>query len=213
MEAWLADLDEIARQSFGFFANRPIVLDLSGLPSSKEVAENILSALAARSIRVIAVEGIDPTLVPPTLAPLAGGMVSAKIIDFPGVSEARRRVRAAGLQPAAASMIIDKPVRSGQSIFFPDGDLTIIGAVSSGAEVIAGGGSVHIEGALRGRAMAGATGNAQARIFCRKFEAELVAINGNHLTAEQCEPGLIGRPVQVQLHEDVVTASILDSRQ
>ena len=212
MTAWLADLDEIARQSFGFFANRPVVLDLSGLPPSKAVAENILSALAARSIRVIAVEGIDPTLVPPALAPLAGGMVSAKIIDFPGVSQARRRVRAGGIQPAAASMIIDKPVRSGQSIFFPDGDLTIIGAVSSGAEVIAGG-SVHIEGALRGRAMAGATGNSQARIFCRKFEAELVAINGNYLTAEQCEPVLIGRPVQVQLHEDVVTASILDSRQ
>ena len=61
--------------------------------------------------------------------------------------------------------------------------------------------------------MAGATGNSQARVFCRKFEAELVAINGNYLTAEQCEPVLIGRPVQVQLHEDTVAANILDSRQ
>lgn len=170
---------------------------------------NILSALAARSIRVIAVEGIDPTLVPPALAPLSGGMASAKIIDFPGLSEARRSIRAAGAQPPAASMIIDNPVRSGQSIFFPDGDLTIMGAVSSGAEVIAGG-SVHIEGALRGRAMAGATGNTKARIFCRKFEAEMVAIDGNYLTAEQCEPGLIGKPVQVQLKEDAVTTRILD---
>jgi septum site-determining protein MinC len=70
--------------------------------------------------------------------------------------------------------------------------------------------SIHIEGALRGRAFAGAAGNTQARIFCRKFEAELVVIDGNYLTAEQCDPGLIGKPVQIQLNDDAVEMGLLD---
>ena len=69
-------------------------------------------------------------------------------------------------------MVIDKPVRSGQSIYFPDGDITVLGSVSSGAEVIAGG-SIHVYGALRGRAVAGATGDGNARIVCRRYHAEL----------------------------------------
>ena len=106
-------------------------------------------------------------------------------------------------------MLLDKPVRSGQSVFFPQGDVTVIGAVASGAEVIAGG-SIHIEGALRGRAFAGASGNTEARIFCRRLEAELVAIDGNYLTAEQCEPELIGRPVQIRLDDGAVIMGLLD---
>ena len=64
-------------------------------------------------------------------------------------------------------MVIDTNVRSGQSVFFPDGDVVVLGSVSSGAEVIAGG-SVHVYGTLRGRVMAGTSGNGGARIFCRR---------------------------------------------
>jgi septum site-determining protein MinC len=79
-------------------------------------------------------------------------------------------------------------VRSGQSIFFPEGDVTIVGSVASGAEVVAGG-SIHVYGTLRGRAMAGTAGNASARIFCSKLEAELIAIDGYYKTAEDMESG------------------------
>jgi len=206
--AWLADLDAIARQSSGFFANRPVILDLKGLAPSQDEVNELVAALAARGIRVIALEGIDPALAPPGLAPLAGGVGSAKIIDFPG-GDARRRPEAAESRRVATSLLLDKPVRSGQSVFFPHGDVTVIGAVASGAEVISGG-SIHIEGALRGRAFAGASGSTEARIFCRRFEAELVAIDGNYLTAEQCEPELIGKPVQIQLNDGVVTMGLLD---
>jgi septum site-determining protein MinC len=208
LAGWLEDLDAIARQSSGFFTNRPVILDLKSLSPNKAELAELLDALAARAIRVIAVEGVDPALAPPALAPLAGGVGSAKIIDFPG-GDARRRAEAPDSRRPANSLLLDKPVRSGQSIFFPQGDVTVVGAVSSGAEVIAGG-SIHIEGALRGRAFAGAAGNTQARIFCRKFEAELVAIDGNYLTAEQCEPGLVGRPVQIQLNDDAVSMGLLD---
>jgi septum site-determining protein MinC len=207
LEEWLADLDEVARLSLGFFANRPVILDLSKLaPDGAETAA-LLDALAARAIRVIAVEGVDLDCTPAALRPLAGGAGSAKIIEFP--SAGRAQPVAETRTPAAASMLIDRPVRSGQSICFPLGDLTVLGAVSSGAEVVAGG-SIHVQGALRGRAIAGATGNANARIFCRRFEAELVAIDGRYLTAEKYASGFVGNPVQVQLKNDAIVMSILD---
>ena len=203
---WFADLDEVASQSFGFFANRPVILDLTSTRPNKVETGWIIEALAARAIRVIAVEGVDADWVP-GLAPLAGGMESAKVIDFPGSATVRRSEPAVRRQPAA-SRVIDRPVRSGESIFHPDGDLTVIGAVSSGAEVVAGG-SIHVHGAIRGRAIAGATGNGDAWIFCRKFEAELVAIDGNYLTAERCAPEFIGKPVQIRLTNDAIVLNAL----
>ena len=77
------------------------------------------------------------------------------------------------------------------------------------AEVIAGG-SVHVYGALRGRAIAGAMGNGEARIFCRKFEAELVAIDGCYQTFAECPPHLIGKPVQMRLDDGAIVTEIFD---
>jgi septum site-determining protein MinC len=101
------------------------------------------------------------------------------------------------------SLIIDQPVRSGQSIVFTEGDVTVLGSVASGSEIVAGG-SIHVYGALRGRALAGATGNPDARIFCRKLEAELVAIDGLYKTAEDMQAQLRGQPAQVWLEGDAM---------
>lgn len=204
VSGWLADLDAVARQSFAFFANRPVVLDLTRLKPDRTETQAIIDALKARSIRVIAVEGVDPAWVDPALAPLGSGKDSAKVIEFPGAP--RGPVPARG---AKGGLIVDRPVRSGQSIFHPEGDVILLGAVSSGAEVIAGG-SIHVYGALRGRALAGATGNPGALIFARKFEAELVSIDGNYMTAEQSPPEVIGRPVQIRLRNEAIVTDILD---
>jgi len=201
---WLADLDAVARQSFAFFANRPVVLDLARLKPDRAETRALIDALKARSIRVIAVEGVDPAWVDPALAPLGSGKDSAKVIEFPGAP--RGPVTARG---AKGGLIVDRPVRSGQSIFHPEGDVILLGAVSSGAEVIAGG-SIHVYGALRGRALAGATGDPGALIFARKFEAELVSIDGNYMTAEQSPPEVIGRPVQIRLRNEAIVTDILD---
>ena len=104
--------------------------------------------------------------------------------------------------------MVTQPVRSGQSVIFPEGDVTIVGSVASGAEIVAGG-SIHVYGTLRGRAMAGTMGNATARIFCRKLEAELIAIDGFYKTAEDMEPGLRGRAVQIWLEGDKIVAGTL----
>ncbi len=121
---------------------------------------------------------------------------------------ARRRPTALPAPPRAASLVHDKPVRSGQSVIFPDGDLTILGSVASGSEVVAGG-SIHIYGALRGRAIAGSTGNPNARIFCNKLEAELIAIDGLYRTAEDMDPQYRGRPVQAWLEGETMAMASL----
>jgi septum site-determining protein MinC len=93
-------------------------------------------------------------------------------------------------------------------VIFPDGDVTVIGSVASGAEIIAGG-SVHIYGSLRGRALAGSVGNSSARIFCRKLEAELLAIDGIYKTADDMAAELRGQAVQLWLEGDAIMAEKL----
>jgi septum site-determining protein MinC len=98
----------------------------------------------------------------------------------------------------ASCLFIDESVRSGQTVEFADGDVTVLGSVGSGAEIVAGG-SIHVYGTLRGRALAGVAGDRTARILCQKFEAELVAIDGSYRVAENLDPSLRGRPVQARL--------------
>ena len=107
------------------------------------------------------------------------------------------------------SLLLDQPVRSGQSIIFPDGDVTVLGSVGSGAEIVAGG-SIHIYGTLRGRAMAGVNGNPAARIYCQKIEAELLAIDGYYQTAEEIDASLRNRPAQAWLEGGVMKITPLN---
>jgi septum site-determining protein MinC len=105
---------------------------------------------------------------------------------------------AAKAAPTEPGMMQLAPVRSGQQVFAQGRDLTVCAMVGAGAEVIADG-SIHIYGALRGRALAGANGNEAARIFCREFNAELVAVAGTYKVLEEIPPHLIGKAVQVRL--------------
>jgi len=209
---WLSTLDETARQSVGFFTDRPVIVDLSTLAPDRDQTRAIVDALRARAIRIVAVEGVDPNWLDPTLAPLARGMESRKPVDVsdsPGRGSRESKSPSGTTVSRAGSKVIDRPIRSGQSIFNADGDLTVLGSVSSGAEIAAAG-SIHIYGALRGRAFAGVMGGTEARIFCRKFEAELVAINGSYMTAEKSPAELIGKPVQIRLEGDAIEMSISD---
>lgn len=94
-----------------------------------------------------------------------------------------------------------QPVRSGQQIYAQNKDITVMATVGAGAEVIADG-SIHIYGALRGRALAGANDNINARIFCREFHAELVAIAGHYKVLEEIPKNLLGKAVQIYLEKD-----------
>ncbi|MBB3998238.1 septum site-determining protein MinC [Aureimonas pseudogalii] len=218
---WLSQLDDLAKRSTGFFLGRPIVLDVAGLPITREQLADLLAELGKRNVRVMGIEGALPSIMSPGMPPEMRGGRNAADIEAPDAQPASEA--AAGqpnAQPAAPvptrftpppatpSLLIDQPVRSGQSIIFPEGDVTVLGSVASGAEVIAGG-SIHVYGALRGRALAGSAGNANARIFCRKLEAELIAIDGLYKTAEDLDPKMLGQPVHVWLDDTVLKTVVL----
>jgi septum site-determining protein MinC len=184
---WLEELDATLTRSPGFFAGRPVVLDLSAVELSESAIAHLISSLQDRNIRVLGVEGVEAAQLGSSLPPLLTG---GRQCSF-GDSEAKRPKSRAH----PASLLLESPVRSGQSIVFTEGDVTVLGSVGSGAEIVAGG-SIHVYGTLRGRAMAGVNGNSAARIYCQKIEAELLAIDGYYQTAEQIDDTLRNRPAQ-----------------
>ena len=194
IDAWLADVDVLLARSPGFFAGKSVVIDVSGLSLTKPTFLGLLHELSRRDIRILGVEGADPADVDGRVPSLVRGQADrSDTAEAPAVQS-----------PAPApvsSLLIDAPVRSGQAIVHPDGDVTIVGSVSSGAEIIAAG-SIHVYGTLRGRVLAGAYGNQRARIFCRRLDAELIAIDGHYIVADEVEPHLRKAPIQAWLEGD-----------
>ncbi|MGF6158076.1 septum site-determining protein MinC [Ensifer sp. KUDG1] len=225
LEDWLTRLDHLASRSAGFFLRRPVVLDVDGLDIDRSQLRELVDQLGKRNVRIMGIEGARQSLLGADLPPaMTDGRPAAdyeaKMAEQAEKTEAPEAEAEAEAgaetvitaEPVAAkatpSIVVTQPVRSGQSLFFPEGDVTIIGSVASGAEVVAGG-SIHIYGALRGRAMAGTTGNASARIFCRKLEAELIAIDGFYKTADDMEQNLRGKAVQIWLDGEELKAGTL----
>jgi septum site-determining protein MinC len=203
---WLAELDTLRARSPGFFGGRAIIVDVSGLNLSKLELTNLIGDLHGRDIRIMGIEGADPSALGLGLPPPVSGGKTIGFIDTPGEAT---RAPAPPVTPQVSSLMIEGSVRSGQSVLHPDGDVTVLGSVASGAEIIAGG-SVHIYGALRGRAIAGSTGHSRARIFCRKFEAELLAIDGLYKTADDLDPRFRGQAVQISLNGDAIIIAALE---
>ncbi|GJE30825.1 Septum site-determining protein MinC [Methylobacterium oxalidis] len=205
---WLSDLDALARRSPAFFSGRPVILDVSGLGLDRAALAGLVADLAARDIAILGVEGAGPGILGEGLPPpLSGGRPAADIAAPDPAAPAPPPPEA---PPAPArSLILDTPVRSGQAILHLEGDITVMGSVASGAEVIAGG-SIHVYGTLRGRAIAGAAGNPQARIYCRRFEPELIAIDGLYRTADDLGPTLRGQAIEARLVEDAIKVTKLD---
>jgi septum site-determining protein MinC len=211
-EDWLARLDDLAARSAGFFLRRPVVLDIEGLDIDRPQLRALVDELGTRNVRIMGIEGARPSLLGSDLPPAMSDGRPASDFEAPIANEDDEAASAVPSDPlpakATPSIIVTQPVRSGQSLFFPEGDVTIVGSVASGAEVVSGG-SIHIYGTLRGRAMAGTTGNASARIFCGKLEAELIAIDGFYRTAEDMDPDLRGKAVQIWLEGETIKAETL----
>lgn len=242
LEAWITQLDEQIARSPKVFDGRPVLLDVSLLHGLEAQLPSLVQDLAARGVRVIGIDGSMPHALGPYAAQLpaimSGGRNAQIAGAVPDVDPRDRDPNHPGSgppiqpepprSPEPASLVFDQPVRSGQSVTHTAGDVTIIGSVASGSEVIAGG-SIHIYGTLRGRAIAGMagvrdntgmagtrdnTGNAggtsKPRIFVRKLEAELLAIDGVYKTADEIPPALQGRAVQAWLEGDELKIAALD---
>lgn len=218
LEDWVAQLDDQIARSPKVFEGRPVLLDISLLAGHEPRLPALVRDLAARGVRVIGIDGSMPHALGPyadELPPIMSGGRNQQVADtHPGPAAAP--VAAPPAEPRApehSALIVESPVRSGQSVTFTQGDVTVIGSVASGSEVIAGG-SIHIYGALRGRAIAGllgpGPGGARPRIFCRRLEAELLAIDGVYKTADELDPALQGRAVQAWLEGDELKVAALD---
>lgn len=207
---WLAVLDATLQRSKGFFAGHPVALDLSAAELSTDEVAQLVADLQARNVRVLGIEGIELNGGDSRLPPLLrGGRVQDLELPELGIAAGTPAAAPAPKKQEAASLLIDSPVRSGQSVAFIEGDVTVLGSVASGAEIIAGG-SIHIYGTLRGQAMAGASGSRRARIFCQRFEAELLAIGAYYKTADEIEDSLRRGPIQAWLDGNTLKISTMN---
>jgi len=216
---WFEALDAWLARSPTFFIARPVILDMAALDIALKEYRDLLSGLARRHIRVMGAENVGRGLVGPHLPPVVSGgrPVEAPTLreDAPTEHEDAATPRAEGSSPAAqtlaekaSSLVVEGNVRSGQSIVHPEGDVTIVGRVASGAEIVAGG-TVHVYGALQGRVIAGISGSRSARIFCTEARAELLCIGGAYVTAENTNSEMEGRSVEARLEGDELKLRIL----
>ena len=213
----VAEMRERVERAPKLFARAAVVVDfgsLSHCPAELE-ARALIEGLREAGVLPVAlafgtreVEALSERLGLPLLAKFRAQYESAGQPAAEPAPPAPRREPAPAAQPApvaaptpsqpATSLLHAAPVRSGQQVYAQGRDLTVCAMVANGAEVIADG-SIHIYGSLRGRARAGARGDVNARIFCREFNAELVAIAGNYKVMESIPDDLLGKPVQIWL--------------
>ena len=220
-----AEMGERVRGAPKLFERAGVILDFGGLsecPSTGTVRA-LVEALQDAGVLPVgiaygtsAIEAMAREVGLPVLAKFRASYETAPAGAASAATAAATRARpeprpepAAEPKPVAAKaaptatepgMMQLAPVRSGQQVYAQLRDLTVCAMVGAGAEVIADG-SIHIYGALRGRALAGANGNEAARIFCREFNAELVAVAGTYKVLEEIPPHLIGKAVQVRLQD------------
>jgi septum site-determining protein MinC len=234
VERLVQEMNERVNRAPKLFGRAAVILDFGGLSRTPDVAsaKALLDGLRGAGVLPVALaygtseiellsqqlglpllakfraqyERADAEPAPPRAAPAAA----------PAREPRRAAPAAAALAAAPASGEAPKPgrmqlanVRSGQQLYAENCDLTVMGTVGAGAEVIADG-SIHIYGTLRGRALAGAQGNTAARIFCRDFHAELVAIAGHYKVLDDVPDNLRGKAVQVWLEQDQIKIAALD---
>lgn len=199
----LADKKE---QAPNFFSDTPVVISLEKLDAHMNLSTlaGLLQICKNHGLLPVALRGAE------NFRPLAqqSGLVlmppgrgrdkSAEVVaEVPQPAPVAESPATAGV----ANRIITQPIRSGQQVYAPGGDLVVLAPVSAGSELLADG-NIHVYGPLRGRALAGVRGNTEARIFCQSLEAELVSIAGQYKVAEDLRKSLWKMAVQISLDGD-----------
>lgn len=215
-----AEMRERVERAPNLFARAAVILDFGGLTALPDdaTASQLVRALAAVGVHPVALaygspenEALAARLGLPVLAKFrvqyerVGGSsdeppraAKPEASPIPAVAPAPIALAPVDAEPGTVHTL---PVRSGQQVFAANRDLTVLATVGAGAEVLSDG-SIHVYGALRGRALAGASGFTGARIFCREFHAELVAIAGHYKVLDDVPKALHGRAVQIWLDAD-----------
>ena len=221
MELTSADPEHIRRQLAGklsqspaFFQHTPVVLSVEKLDEPHLALERICAVCRDHKLLPVAVRGGSEPVRQSAwalglgwFAPVEEGrartLESVNRTPEPADDEASSVSAAAPgeVDRHAATRLFRGTVRSGQQVSASDGDLIVIGAVNAGAEVLAAG-SIHVYGALRGRALAGIHGNTHAGIYCRELEAELLSVAGNYKRMEDIDSQLLGCAAEVHFTKE-----------
>ena len=198
-------LQDKVDQAPAFLRDAPVVINVASLSGEVNWRE-IQQAVASAGLRVVGISGCKDERLKRAITraglPLLneGKGQKATPPPAPAVPES---------VPAAKTRIINTPVRSGQQIYARNSDLIVTSSVSAGAELIADG-NIHVYGMMRGRALAGASGDAQCQIFCTHLSAELVSIAGQYWLSDQIPPEYAGQAARLSLIENVLTIQPLN---
>jgi septum site-determining protein MinC len=216
----VAALAQQVATSPGFYRHAPVLLNVTGAAQVAGAEEFQALKQALEDLELLPV-GIQGGSADQKAAALEVGLPSFPTGASAGLRAERARQSDAPPEPARKSAepvasstppatgasgsvrarVVSQPVRSGAQVYAKGTDLIVLGAVGAGAEVIADG-HVHIYGPLRGRAIAGALGDREARIFCRALEAELIAVGGRYMVHDDLPREVRGKPVMVVLEND-----------
>lgn len=199
------------RQAPNFFRNAPVVLDFDDL--SEETPRFDVAALVTnlRALYLLPVgfQGGPRAVQEGALAAGLTPMPAGRAAKLESARTADPQAASAPAQPAPPpepvvvhrpTLVVTEPVRSGQQIYAEKTDLVITSSVSPGAEVVADG-HIHVYGALRGRALAGVSGDQTARIFCQSLDAEVVSVAGLYRVSEDIGDDVLKKPVQIFLRD------------
>ncbi|MFV0819608.1 septum site-determining protein MinC [Tatlockia micdadei] len=190
-------LDDMILKAPRFFDKTPIILDCSALHDLDFDLQAFCQSMREHNLIPVAIQGASPFL--ETLAQCQGlGILHASSSQDKLLIENEVEEQAP-MATETKSKLLTTPVRSGQQVVSKGGDLVITASVSHGAELLADG-NIHVYGALRGRALAGISGDKQARIFCQSLEAELVSIAGFYRLSDAIEPHQ--GPCQIYLQDE-----------
>jgi len=235
ISAIAAALDRKVALLPSFFSNAPVAIDLRDLEPEDELPRGssarlrlgpLVDLLRTRGLVPVAVRGGVPARIEEARS------LGLGVLEWDRASAAKKAQRdpeagePASTQPAARvtpangaahagppiALMLSQPLRAGQIVYADaNRDAIALAAVNTGAELIADG-NIHVYSALRGRALAGASGNDQARIFCQRLEAELVSIAGVYISADELPRDKLGKPAQISMQNGSLVITELTPR-
>lgn len=216
------DVDLIEQQLSGkisqapaFFQQTPVVLGLDKWEEGTLELERLCAMLRSHKLLPVAVRGGSDTIKQSAWALGMGWFPPNEARTPAHAAPVEQVVRSASREDQDDAVnhygarVFRGTVRSGQQLSAPRGDLIVVGAVNAGAEILAAG-SIHVYGALRGRALAGIHGDLDAAVFCQELRAELIAIAGNYKRLEDIDPEMLGKSVQAHMVEDQLDISAFE---
>lgn len=203
-ERLAVDLAAKVETAPAFFNNMPVVIDLEQIQDSDIPFEELITILRNSGLFPVGIRNGSAGQQESALSSGLGTLTrrAPPTAARKAAASAPRGQQAEESAPQQApSLLVTRPVRSGQQLYARDRDLIVVAPTSAGSELLSDG-SIHIYGPLRGRALAGINGDKGARIFCQRLEAELVAIAGRYRTFDELNSELKGKPVQIWLEDD-----------